>query len=365
MRYPNDLPSPIQYLDASGALRHDLPANIDTKKLIRFYQTLVLIRIFDQKAVALQRTGQIGTYASCVGQEAIGVGIGEALKPTDIFVPYYRDVATQYLRGVALKETLLYWGGDERGNVYRGAAACDFPLCVPIATQVTHAAGIATAMKIRDQHDATLVTCGDGATSRGDFYESLNLAGVWQLPLVVVVNNNQWAISVPRTLQSAATTLADKAIAAGIEGIQVDGNDVCAVFDVVSYALRKARAGKGATLIEALSYRLGDHTTADDATRYRPVEEVNAAWQREPIRRLREYLHQQDHWNEAAEKKCLADCADIVQAAVDGYLATPPQAATDVLDYLFAELPMSLYGQRQQILDKAERLSLGGAHGKP
>jgi pyruvate dehydrogenase E1 component alpha subunit len=364
MRYPDSMPRPIQYIDASGTLIRELPTSIDAERLIRFYQTLVLIRTFDQKAVALQRTGQIGTYASSVGQEAIGVGIGEALEATDIFVPYYRDIATQYLRGVALDEILLYWGGDERGNYFTGDAAGDFPLCGPLATQVTHAAGVAAAMKIRDQHRATLVTCGDGATSRGDFYESLNLAGVWQLPLVVVVNNNQWAISVPRTLQSAASTLADKSHAAGIEGIQVDGNDVCAVFDVVSYALRKARSGKGATLIEALSYRLGDHTTADDATRYRAVEDVNAAWRREPIRRLREYLHQQQNWNESAEKKHAESCIASVQEAVDRYTSKPAQAATDTLDYLFAELPASLYRQRQQVQEKFARLAQGGGHGK-
>lgn len=365
MRYPNNMSHPIQYLDASGTLMHALPTSIDAERLIRFYQTLVLIRTFDQKAVALQRTGKIGTYASCVGQEAIGVAIGEALEKADVFVPYYRDIATQYLRGVTLEEILLYWGGDERGNCFSGDASGDFPLCVPIATQVTHAAGVAAAMKIRDQHRATLVTCGDGATSRGDFYESLNLAGVWQLPLVVVVNNNQWAISVPRALQSAASTLAEKSYAAGIEGIQVDGNDVCAVFDVVSYALQKARSGKGATLIEALSYRLGDHTTADDATRYRAVEDVNAAWRREPIRRLREHLHQHHSWNERAEKSCTENCIKSVQEAVDRYLSTPTQAATDIMDYLFAELPTPLYRQRQQVLDKAERLAQGGDHGKP
>ena len=305
MRYPIEDGQPLAFMDAEGALRRALPACATAGQLLAFYRTLVLIRTFDQKAVALQRTGQLGTYASCVGQEGISAGIGAALQDDDVFVPYYRDAAAQYLRGVALHQLLLYWGGDERGNDFSGAAQKDLPLCVPIATQVTHAAGIAAAMKIRHQPQATLVTCGDGATSRGDFYESLNLAGVWQLPLVVVINNNQWAISVPRALQSAAPTLAQKAVAAGIEGIQVDGNDICAVHEVVRYALDKARAGKGATLIEALSYRLGDHTTADDATRYRNIDEVNNAWRRDPLRRLRQYLHAQELWNEAKEKALL------------------------------------------------------------
>src|SRR5699024_5066662 len=189
---------------------------------------MMLIRHFDKKAINLQRTGELGTYASCLGAEALSVAAGLALAAEDYFVPYYRDHATLHLRGVPLAQILQYWGGDERGNRFPpdSAAARDLPYCVPIATQLPQAAGIATAVKLRHEHAAVLVTCGDGATSRGDFYETLNVAGVWQLPLVVLINNNQWAISVPTHMQTAVESLADKARGGGLPGERVDGNDL-------------------------------------------------------------------------------------------------------------------------------------------
>jgi len=277
----------------------DLPENTDWPRLVDGYRHMALIRTFDKKAVNLQRTGKLGTYASCLGAEAIATAGGMALHDGDYFVPYYRDHATQYLRGVPLYQILQYWGGDERGNAFPTdtPAARDLPNCVPIATQLTQAAGIATKAKLGHEQAAVLATCGDGATSRGDFHEALNVAGVWQLPLVVMVNNNQWAISVPRSLQTASDTIAQKAVAAGIEGFQVDGNDLPAMLEALDYALDKARHGKGATLIEAVSYRLSDHTTADDAGRYRKASDLHAAWQREPVARLRQTLADTGHWD--------------------------------------------------------------------
>lgn len=364
MQYTSTPYSPRQLIDPSGNSCEPLPAWMhDTGRLLDFYRTMNLIRLFDQRAVALQRTGLMGTYASCLGQEAIGTAIGHALRPEDVFVPYYRDQAAQFLRGVPLYQILQYWGGNEWGNHFDGAAREDFPNCVPIATQITHAAGIATAFKIRGQKRAALVTCGDGATSRGDFYEPLNLAGVWQLPMVLVVNNNQWAISVPRALQTGAPTLAQKAVAAGIEGFQVDGNDVCAIYDAVCYALHKAHAGKGATLIEALSYRLSDHTTADDATRYRSPDEVKAAWQKDPIKRLQTWLHQRNLWNEQKEQQLISECQQQVEEAVQRYQTTPPQPVEDLFDYLFNTTPPHLIAQRERIRQKAARLAGGQHHG--
>lgn len=347
----------LQYLDDKGKLIKALPKNLGNQQLVEFYKTLVLIRLFDKKAVALQRTGQIGTYASCLGQEAVSTGIGFAMKDTDVLANYYRDHGAQYLRGVKLHQMLQYWGGDERGNQFGGAAKEDLPNCVPIATQITHAAGIASAFKIRHQKRAVVATSGEGATSRGDFYESLNLAGVWQLPMVMVVNNNHWAISVPRSLQTAAPNIAAKAQAAGIEGILVDGNDIIAVHTAVSYALEKAHAGKGATLIEAETYRLCDHTTADDATRYREADEVNQAWEKEPIKRLQTYLHDQGLWSPDSEKNWLAECQQTIENEVAQYLATPPQEPSEFFDYLYEELPYAYQRQRDHIMSKA-----GGTH---
>ncbi len=338
-----------RFMNEQGELEHPLPDwSRNRERLLQAYETMVLIRNFDQKMIALQRTGKMGTYPSILGQEAIGVAIGQCMRDDDVLVPYYRDLPAQYLRGVRLVETMLYWGSDERGSCYQNCPE-DLPNCVPIATQLCHAAGVATTFKIRGEKRAAVVTCGDGATSKGDFLETLNVAGVWQLPLVIVVNNNQWAISTPRQVQTAAQTIAQKAIGAGICGIQVDGNDYFAVSDAVQQALDKAHAGKGATLIEAISYRLGDHTTADDATRYRHKDELKAGWDREPIQRLRQYLLRQQLWSEAREKALQAKSAEIIDAAVREYEATDPEPAESMFDHLFADLPASLQEQRVEV----------------
>ena len=271
-----------QYLGPDGVPVQSLPAFArDPGALIPLYCAMVLTRAFDTKAVALQRTGKLGTFASSVGQEAIGVGVASAMRADDVLFPSYRDHAAQLLRGVTMTESLLYWGGDERGSDF-AVPRHDFPNCVPIGTQVCHAAGAAYAFRLRGEPRVAVAIFGDGSTSKGDFYEAMNMAGIWQAPLVLVINNNQWAISVPRSTQSAAQTLAQKAIAAGIDGLQVDGNDVIAVHQVMHAALAKARRGDGPTLVEALSYRLGDHTTADDATRYRDSELIRKQWDHEP-----------------------------------------------------------------------------------
>lgn len=337
------------FIDARGNAVQALPETVDANWLERSYRHMVLVRHLDKKAVALQRTGQMHTYPSCLGQEAVGTGIGLAMQPDDVLVPYYRDQATQIVRGVKLHQVLQAWGGDERGNLFEGDAVRDFPNCVPIGTQMSHAAGVAAAMKSRAVRHAVVATCGDGATSRGDFYEALNLVGVWQLPMVTVINNNQWAISVPRALQTATRTLAEKATATGIEAVQVDGNDVVAVFHAVDKALYKARCGKGGTLIEAVTYRLGDHTTADDATRYRDAAEVNKAWESEPVKRIQTWLHAQGHWSAEQEKALISDVQEQVDAAVKVYLETEPQAPDDFMTHVFQELTPPLMRQREQL----------------
>ncbi len=354
-----DIPM-TRYLGEDGDPVADLPAwAADHQLLVGFYRSMVLTRVFDRKAVALQRTGQMGTYPSCLGQEAIGVAIAHLMSAADVLVPYYRDQSAQLGRGVSMAEILLYWGGDERGSRYRDNAV-DLPNAVPIATQCAHAAGVAAAMRIQGRHDAVVCTCGDGATSKGDFLESINVAGAWQLPLVFVVNNNQWAISVPRSIQCGAPTLAQKAVGAGFPGEQVDGNDVIALVEVIGRALERARAGKGATLVEAISYRLGDHTTADDATRYRSPEEVNEAWRLEPVQRLRDYLHGVGAWNELQEKALYRDCEKAVEKAVREYQETPPEPPEAMFDYLYANLPHALEEQREAVIARAARMDGGG-----
>lgn len=351
-----DLPY-TRFLDPEGRLVGELPAWADDFNLLsELYRRMVLTRLFDQKAVALQRTGRIGTYAPTLGQEAIGVAIGSLMRDEDVLVPYYRDTAVQLMRGVRMEEILLYWGGDERGSDFQDPRSKeDFPICVPIATQALHACGVATAIKIRGQHRAVVTTCGDGATSKGDFLEALNVAGAWQLPVVFVVNNNQWAISVPRRIQSGAPTLAQKAIGAGFHGEQVDGNDVLAVYDRVQWALDRARHGKGPILLECLSYRLGDHTTADDATRYRSAEEVKAAWLEEPIKRMQAFLAGNRVWDEGREQALIADCQRQVQAAVDNFESAGVQPVEAVLDHVYARWPAALGEQREMLLERVAR----------
>lgn len=350
-----------QFLDSDGEPSEPLPGFArDPANLIPLYRAMVLVRSFDAKAIALQRTGKIGTFASAIGQEAVGVGTASAMRAEDVLLPSYRDHAAQFCRGVSMMESLLYWGGDERGSDF-AVPRHDFPNCVPIATQVCHAAGVAYAFKLRREARAAVCIFGDGGTSKGDFYEGMNLAGVYRLPLVLVINNNQWAISLPRSRQSAAVTLAQKAIAAGIEGIQVDGNDVIAVHHAVLLALDKARADGGPTLIEALTYRLGDHTTADDATRYRDTETVSRHWRLEPIVRLRNYLVRVGAWDKNQEEALLRECTERINQAVADYLAIPPATATAMFDYLYAVLPVALQAQRAEAIHFAPRN--GDSHG--
>ncbi|OGA23335.1 MAG: pyruvate dehydrogenase (acetyl-transferring) E1 component subunit alpha [Betaproteobacteria bacterium RIFCSPLOWO2_02_FULL_67_26] len=339
-----------QFLDPHGKAVEPLPEFArDPGNLVALYRWMVLMRAYDAKAIALQRTGQLGTFASLLGHEAVNAGVGSAMERDDVFLPTYRENGVQLMRGVSLKELFLYWGGDERGCDYAGPRR-DFPICVTIAAHVTHAVGVAYAMTLRRERRVAVCALGDGATSKGDFYEGLNAAGGWRLPLVFAVTNNQWAISVPRKTQSAAQTLAQKAIAAGMEGIQVDGNDVVAVRHAMDRALAKARAGGGPTLIEALTYRLSDHTTADDASRYRGPDEVAEAWKLEPILRLRSYLMADSAWDKAKEDALLRECNEQVQAAAQAYLDTPPPTAEQMFDHLYAQLPAAFVRQRAAAL---------------
>jgi 2-oxoisovalerate dehydrogenase E1 component alpha subunit len=344
-----------RYLAPDGTAAAKLPGfAADAPSLVSLYRAMVLTRTFDLKAVSLQRTGRLGTYAVSLGQEGVSVGIASAMREEDVLLPSYRDNGTLLWRGVKMEEILLYWGGDERGSLSSGPAH-DFPFCVPVGSQAPHAAGVAYAFKFRKEARVAVCLLGDGATSKGDVYEAMNFAGVHKLPLVFVINNNQWAISVPLKLQTASETLAQKAIASGFAGEQVDGNDVIAVRDAVEQAISAARSGNGPYLIEAVTYRLGDHTTADDAARYRPPEEVQARWKEEPIARLRAYLVNRKAWSKAEEEQLSAECHERVEAAVERYLATGPRAAETMFDHLYAELPAAYAGQRAEV----ERASHG------
>jgi 2-oxoisovalerate dehydrogenase E1 component alpha subunit len=337
------------YLAPDGTVLRRLPIfALDANLLRSLYRGMVLTRTFDLKAVSLQRTGRLGTYAVSLGQEAVSIGVASAMRKEDVIIPSYRDNGALLWRGMKMEEILLSWGGDERGNRSSGPAH-DFPCCIPVGSQAPHAAGVAYAFRLRKEPRVAVCLFGDGATSKGDVWEAMNFAGVWKLPVVFIANNNQWAISVPLRLQTASETLAQKAIAAGFAGEQVDGNDVIAVRDAAADAIEQARAGKGPRLIEALTYRLGDHTTADDAGRYRSAEEVQAHWKEEPIARLRSYLVRQKAWGKSDEEQIAAECQQRVEAAVERYLAIGPRAPETMFDHLYAELPKVYISQRDEL----------------
>jgi pyruvate dehydrogenase E1 component alpha subunit len=342
---------------ADGVPVGDLPPWAEhDDELIGLYRAMVLTRTYDAKAVALQRTGRLGTFASSLGQEGVAVGLGAAMRPDDVLVPSFREQGAQFWRGVDPAELLRYWGGDERGSNFAGPRE-DFPICVPIGTQAPHAVGVALAFQLRGETRVAVCVVGDGATSKGDVYEAMNFAGVRRLPVVFVVNNNQWAISVPVSRQTAAETLAQKAIAAGFPGIQVDGNDVVAVREVVGAAIERARRGEGPTLVEAVTYRLADHTTADDASRYRSDAEVSERWKLDPVTRLRDLLVRRGAWGRDQEEALLAECARTIDAAAEAYLATEPRPPASMFDHLYAELPAALAAQRAEVAG----LTAGGA----
>lgn len=345
----------ISYLDADGTPLGELPDFVaDREAVVGLHRAMTLTRVFDAKAVSLQRTGRLGTFASSLGQEAVAVGVGAAMRSDDVLVPSFREQGAQFMRGVTPVELLLYWGGDERGSDFSGPRE-DFPITVPIGTHVAHGVGVALALQLRNESRAVVCVMGDGATSRGDVYASMNYAGVRSVPVVFVVNNNQWAISVPRSRQTAAATLAQKAVGVGMRGEQVDGNDVIAVRDRVETALDVARSGGGPTLIEAVTYRLADHTTADDASRYRDDEEVSAQWARDPLNRLRAFLVATHGWSRDEEEALVAGCRDRIEAAADEYLAVPVQPAASMFDNLYEQLPEPLHAQRAELIRQARR----------
>jgi pyruvate dehydrogenase E1 component alpha subunit len=328
----------------------DFASNRDL--LVSLYRAMVLARTFDLKAVSLQRTGRLGTYAVSLGQEAVGVGIASAMLPEDVLLPSYRDNGALLWRGVKMEDILLFWGGDERGSNWSGPAH-DFPFCIPVGSQAPHAAGVGYTFRYRKQPRVAVCIFGDGATSKGDVWEAMNFAGVWKLPVLFIANNNQWAISVPLKLQTASQTLAQKAIAAGFSGEQVDGNDIIAVRAAAVDAIATARAGGGPRLIEAVTYRLGDHTTADDAARYRPPEDVQTRWKEEPIARLRAYLVSRLNWRKSEEEEVATDCERRVERAIEHYLATVPRAPETMFDHLYAALPSAYASQRKEVEDKS------------
>ena len=334
------------YIDEDGILVRPLPPKLsDPQSMIRLYRGMVLARTLDAKCVALTRQGRLGTYATAYGQEAVPIGVASAMRSSDVLVPSYRENAALLWRGVGVDEVLSYYAGSERGSNW-GGPAHDFPTSITVGGHALHAAGAACAMQYRGEARAVVCVFGDAATSKGDVYEAFNLAGVWRLPVVFVITNNQWAISTPLAKQTASETLAQKGLAAGIAVEQADGNDVVAVHEAVRVGLDRARAGNGATLVEAVTYRLADHNTADDARRYRDPADVDAHVGAEPTGRVRRWLESVQAWSEARQSKLQATCTAVVEAGVEKLFAAERESPSAMFDHVYSEPSAELARQR-------------------
>lgn len=344
--YKGEIPH-LQILDPDGnldeSLAKDTLSDADVKAL---YEQMILNREFDESAFRLQRSGRLGTFPQCKGHEAAALGAARALrKGHDYLVPYYRENPASFFHGLPMHYILLFWGGDERGNAIPRNISMS-PLTIAIGTQGLHAVGHAWAFKYRKEDRVALAFFGDGATSTGDIHEALNWGSVLKAPIVFSCINNAWAISVPTSKQTGSQTFAQKAIAYGMPGIRCDGNDIFAVYKAHRDAVENARKGNGPTLVESVTYRISDHTTADDAKRYCPPDELERAKKLDPMFRTRKYLEKKKLWNDDLEKKSLekakATIADVIAQADK---VTPP-AFEDIFDHTFEDMPADLLKQR-------------------
>ncbi len=341
----------LQIMDEHGHLDEKLARGVLSDEQVQhLYEFMVQCRHYDEIAFKLQRSGRMGTYPQNKGQEAAAIGSGfAAQKGVDFLVPCYRENAALFMHGLPMESILLHWMGDERGNQIP-AGVNVLPISIPIGTQMLHAVGIAWAFKLRKEARVCVTYFGDGATSEGDFHEAMNFASTFQVPCVFLCQQNGWAISVPRETQTASETIAQKAIAYGMPTMQVDGNDLFAVVKASRDAIERARAGGGPSFIEAVTYRLGDHTTADDARRYRDAAEVEHWQQRDPLIRLRKYLERKDLWNDARQKEAEERARVLVAEVVKRAEGIARPTTDDIFDHTFAPpLPAELEVQKRTL----------------
>ncbi|MDX1614429.1 MAG: pyruvate dehydrogenase (acetyl-transferring) E1 component subunit alpha [Candidatus Promineifilaceae bacterium] len=357
----------LSILDENGQLDDDLEPDIDEATLLAMHRTMLLARRFDERMLSLQRQGRIGTFAPVKGQEAAQVGTAAHLDQDDWMIPSFRETAVALWRGDATKSMvnlLLVNGGFFQGGRMPPEQR-DLPIAVPVGSQTVHAVGIGYGMKYRDTNQVAMVYFGDGATSEGDSHEALNFAGVFQTPVVFVCQNNQYAISVPRERQSHAKTLAQKALAYGLPGLQVDGNDILAVYAAAQEAVARAREGGGPTLLECVTYRLSLHTTADDPTRYRDEEEVEKWEQRDPLDRFQSYLKEKELLDEDDLDALEEELADQIQEAVDEAESQMDALGDETLsmfEHIYAEMPPYLQQQRDYLAAELDQREKEGAN---
>src|SRR5712691_7066286 len=334
----------LSILDSDGNLDTALEPELSGADLKRLYRAMLLGRRLDERMLKLQRQGRIGTFAPIKGQEASQLGTVFTLRKTDWMVPSFRETAAMLWRGWPIEKILLLFAGYLEGG-QPAPGQHDLPITIPVGTQLPHAVGLAYAAQYRGDDAVVMAYCGDGATSEGDFHEALNFAGVWHVPMVFVVQNHQWAISVPLKKQTHSRTIAQKALAYGFPGIQVDGNDVLAVYAASREAVERARRGDGPTLIECITYRLGMHTTSDDPTKYRSAEEV-AAWERkDPLTRFTAYLEKRSLIEPGLDEQIETE----IGRAVRAFEATGAADPLSMFDHAYAARPAPLEAQRGEM----------------
>ena len=354
----------LSILDETGEVDTALEPQIEAEDLRQLHRAMLLGRRFDERMLSLQRQGRIGTFAPITGQEAAQMGAVALLRPSDWLVPSFRETAAEIWRGRPMENFIIFFGGFNEGAQIP-ADNNTLPLSVPVGSQVLHAVGLAWAMKYRGTDQVAMTFFGDGATSEGDFHEGMNFAAVFQAPVIFVCQNNQWAISIPRARQTRSETLAQKAIAYGMPGIQVDGNDILAVYAATREAVERARSGGGPTLIECVTYRLSVHTTADDPKRYRSDEDV-AVWQkRDPITRFQKYLSQKGLLSPEKIQALEAEIKAEIQAAVDRAERQMAQMGDplEMFDHVYAEMPPDLRAQKAELAQELAAAGKEGSHG--
>ncbi len=336
----------FQLLNEHGEVQNEafLP-NITDEQLKELMRRMVYTRVWDQRAISLNRQGRLGFYAPVAGQEASMIGSEFALEKEDWVLPSYRDIPQMVWHGLPLYKAFLYSRGHLEGGQIDEGVNVLMPQII-IAAQCTQNAGVALGLKKRGKRNVSLTYFGDGATSQGDFYEGLNFAGAYQAPAIFISQNNRFAISVPVEKQTAAKTLAQKAVAAGIRGIQVDGMDVLAVYAAVQAAREAAINGEGPTFIETLTYRYGPHTMAgDDPTRYR-TKELDNEWEvKDPLIRFRNYLEKKGLWTEEDEQRTVEQAKQNIKEAMKKADEAPKQKVTDLIENMFETLPQPLQEQ--------------------
>ncbi len=346
----------LQILDEEGRVDADLEPKLKKQELLDLYRSMVWARVTDERMLKLQRQGRIGTFGPSTGQEAIQCGAAFAATDKDWFVGAFREHGVRLMRGESLLKQLLYYNGYEEGNVNPEGPGRNLPISVIVGAQALHAVGLGYAMKYRGEKDsAVLCFMGDGATSQGDFHEALNFASVWQAPVVFIIQNNQWAISVPREKQTHSRTLAQKALAYDMPGLQLDGNDILACYVGVKEALDRARAGGGPTLIEAVTYRLMMHTTADDPSKYRTSDEEQAWWKRDPLPRFRGYLEGRKYWDDKQEAALQEELKTSMDAEIKTFEETDGFKPDAPFDHVFGTPHPVIEDQRAAFLEEMRK----------